>query len=261
MQDESIIYDFRYLMMRKKLILICLAISFCLFIPFHSEAITLSSRQSELNGCGYNNVGLGSVRVAFESKLTVEGCLITPDPALSDIANGYLVAYIPYSCKTLYATGTVKVTNRDTDAAHIITSVGIEAEQGVNCTDGYRCAAGECVFDGACAGAWAGGPEYVYARGVKDSIADGDTMTLTQTIDVTAAAALNGEVELGNVGIVRMQFNESGNYDIISGTLIIFPNAGVTDVRMKLRYKDLASSGCPLLKGGAEDNPNTEFQG
>jgi hypothetical protein len=246
---------------RSSLILLFAFLFLPIFMCGTSEALTLPSQQSKLS-CGFSDTGHQcSNLVTFESKLTVDGCLITPDTGLSDIANGYLFAYIPYSCKTLFATGTVKVT-RNTDATNVITitSVGIDAEQAVNCVDGYRCDGSVCGFIGSCDGAWAGGPGYVYARGVKDSITDGDTMTLTQTVDVAAAAALSGQVELGTVGLVSIKYNELG-YTDLWGNLLTFDLAGATNIRMILKYKDLAASGCPLLKGGSKDNPNTDFDG
>jgi hypothetical protein len=220
-----------------------------------TSALSLSSGPYDLKiyGKGYNDV-----LVTFEVKMSVQGCPMALDTRASTA--GFLHAYIPRSCRTLSATSTITVTYRDPNVA----SVKLELEQGVGCSDGYRCDNGEvCAINYDCANAWAGEPGYLYARGIRDSTPDGDSMTLTQTVNLAAATTIGDQTtsaRVGTVGSANMLFHVPDYIDLF-GNPVYYPSAGVTGLYMDFEYRDLTASDSSLLKGGAKDNKNTEFDG
>ena len=212
---------------KQLLILLCTALFLTICVPGIGEAITMSG-SADLNTYGTCS---GSCRTIANLNIltTIEGCPMVP----ANPKPGYsYVGYIPHSCKSLSTTVTVTVTNQDTG----ITSIDLEAEQAVNCSLSYiiTSSAVEAVHN--CQG-----------RMVSDSV-HGDSIVLTQSIDLDAAKAQNPQYVLVDTCamINAVHPYQAGS----SGTATCLP--------VMFDYNDIGS---PSLKGSAKDNPNTDFDG
>jgi hypothetical protein len=177
---------------------------------------------------------------SIDAVMNVEGCPITPySPGF-----GWISYYVPYSCKTLSGTTTFSMTDMDPRITSIKTKIQIWTTQ------------------------WNTDGRYLYSIRVGDPADWADGMPAPVLNTVTAPTppqyiregerALRSIVNLqiGGTFVWKDQYNEEH-------TTILEDQGGNFGVSIDFDsfYQDLASSDSPLLKGGANDNPNTHFEG
>lgn len=251
----------RYLMMRikRKLIILCLLFFLPLIVPAGSgAAVIVKDAATLMSGPG---TGCGQITTYLNIETSFDGCpIVLKERIPRDYVDEYHF-YISHSCKTLNVTSKIFLTNQGSPTWTYLTAVQAVPSSTNNLF---------CGIDGSCDPSWTNSsychlePKSTCGQWAVADEVNGDTMTLTQTIDVETlhsydSGSFNFQVNAGaSIKWYICPPAECCTECCQEETNVIGRHAWVNP---SFIFADLAEMDSSLLKGGPGDNPDTEFEG